>query len=160
MKREHPLDLTLSIIAGLALIAMMCLTSLDVIGRYFLSRPVPGAFELTELLLVLAIFLAFPSLSYSGGQIETDALAQVIPPRLWRALYRIARLFACACLAYVAWKTWTKAGQIAKAGDTTSALSISLAPFAYLICAMTALACAFELLRFFVPRDGDSETAL
>lgn len=115
MKREQPLDLALSIIAGLALIAMMFLTSLDVIGRYFLSRPVPGAFELTELLLVLAIFLAFPSLSYSGGQIETDALAQVIPPRLWRALYRIARLFAWAiCPAAWQWQQWAPVPALAR----------------------------------------------
>lgn len=157
MNFDRRLEQALSVLAGVALMAMMFLTSLDVVGRYFFGRPVPGAFELTELLLVVVIFLAMPSLSWSGGQIETDALAQVIPPRPWHVLYRIARVFAAVCLAYVAWKAWGKAGQIARAGDTTSALGITLAPFAYLICGMTALACVFEVLRFFVPHDGKGE---
>lgn len=45
------LDRLLAWLCGLTLLAMMFLTFADVIGRYFLSRPVVGAFELTEILL-------------------------------------------------------------------------------------------------------------
>jgi TRAP-type transport system small permease protein len=151
------LDDLLTLLAGVALMSMMFLTAVDVVGRYFFARSVPGAFELTELMLVVIIFLALPSLSYSGGQIETDLFESAMPPALWRGLYRAARLLAAFCLAYVAWKSWTKAGNM-KITDTTSALGIALLPFAYLITIMTALAALVELYRWLIPlTPADSE---
>jgi TRAP-type transport system small permease protein len=144
------LDDVLTLLSGIALISMMLLTSLDVVGRYFFGRSISGAFELTELLLVSIIFLALPSLSYSGGQIETDLFESMLPARLWQWLYRAARLVAAFCLAYVAWKCWSKAGNM-KLTDTTSALGITLLPFAYLIAVMTALAALIEFYRWRKP---------
>jgi TRAP-type C4-dicarboxylate transport system permease small subunit len=35
---------------------MMCLTTVDVVGRYVFNSPVLGAFELTEFLVLILIF--------------------------------------------------------------------------------------------------------
>jgi len=44
---------------------MMVLTFVDVVGRYLLNRPLRGAFELTELGLVVLIFAGLPLVSHA-----------------------------------------------------------------------------------------------
>ncbi|MBA4267200.1 MAG: TRAP transporter small permease, partial [Comamonadaceae bacterium] len=44
------------LMAALALFAIMWLTLVDVSGRKFLSNSVPGALEITEILMVVVIF--------------------------------------------------------------------------------------------------------
>ena len=46
----------LGVAASAILFAMMLLTTVDVVARYVFNRPLRGAFEVTELLLVVLIF--------------------------------------------------------------------------------------------------------
>ena len=49
-------DALLGVVASAILFAMMALTVVDVVARYVFSRPLRGAFEITELLLLALIF--------------------------------------------------------------------------------------------------------
>ena len=46
--------------AAVLLFAMMVLTFVDVWGRYFFNSPVPGGFEVTELMMAALIFAGLP----------------------------------------------------------------------------------------------------
>ncbi len=46
----------LAYIGALSLFAMMCLTVADVAGRYIFSKPILGAYELTEFMVLVLIF--------------------------------------------------------------------------------------------------------
>ena len=46
--RERRADAILGVAASAILLAMMLLTFVDVVARYVFSRPVRGAFEVTE----------------------------------------------------------------------------------------------------------------
>src|SRR5688572_18642940 len=50
----------LSVTAGAMICVMMLVTTIDVAGRYFLNRPLFGAFEVTEILMGLVIFAGMP----------------------------------------------------------------------------------------------------
>ena len=52
--------------AAAILFAMMVLTTVDVVARYVFNRPLRGAFEITELLLVVLIFAGLPLVSLAG----------------------------------------------------------------------------------------------
>lgn len=49
---------------GLTLFALMVVTSVDVVGRYFFNSPRPGAVELARLMLATLVFLAFPVVTW------------------------------------------------------------------------------------------------
>lgn len=51
------------LLAGVALLAIMLLTLVDVLGRKRASQLLPGALELTEILMVVVIFSALPLVS-------------------------------------------------------------------------------------------------
>ena len=75
-KKMEWLSSNLSYLGSIALFAMMSLTTVDVVGRYFFNKPVLGAFELTEFLVLILIFsflaparqrkAMWPSISYSS----------------------------------------------------------------------------------------------
>ena len=46
-------------ISSILLFVLVFLITLDVIGRYAFDSPIPGTFEVTEVLMVFIVFLAF-----------------------------------------------------------------------------------------------------
>ena len=79
-------DALLGVAASAILLAMMLLTVVDVVARYVFSRPVRGAFEITELMLVVLIFAGLPLVSFSDEHAVMDFIDRVLGPRTQRAL--------------------------------------------------------------------------
>ena len=74
--------------AGAAALAfLVVLTVVDVVGRYALSAPAPGATELTEFGVAALVFAALPAVTWRGGHVAVDLLDRFVPParRRWRA---------------------------------------------------------------------------
>ena len=130
------------VMAALGLFGIMVLTLVDVSGRKLLSASVPGALEITELLLVLVIFSGLPLVSLRGEHVVFDSLDALLPAALRRAQQVLVNGLCAAALAGIAWLMWLKAGQLAEYGDTTAQLKMSLAPFVRImsvLCSVTAL---------------------
>ena len=65
-----------------ALMGMMVLTAFDVFGRYFLNRPIRGALELTEFLLVIAVSAGFAYTQTTNGHISVELFVMRLPEML------------------------------------------------------------------------------
>ena len=66
----------LGIAASALLLMMMVLTFADVVARYLLNRPIRGAFEITELTLLVLIFAGLPLVSHADENVPgLDATA-------------------------------------------------------------------------------------
>ena len=65
--------------AALALFLMMMLTVVDVVGRKFLGHSVFGSLELTELAMLVLIFMALPVATLAGQQIYFDLFDAWLP---------------------------------------------------------------------------------
>jgi len=59
-------------LAGTALVLLMLIVLVDVLGRNLLNRPLAAGTELTELLMALMVFLAFPLLAWRQRDITVD----------------------------------------------------------------------------------------
>ena len=150
-KWEKRADAILGIAASALLFAMMVLTFFDVLGRYLFNRPIKGAFELTELGLLVLIFAGLPLVSHADEHVTMDFIDRLLGERgrdIWiRALHAV-----CAVIFFfIAWQTWIKAGKIAGYGDTTDVLGILVGPFVYFMTAMLALTGAVHVFKVFVP---------
>ncbi len=139
------------LLAAAALFAIMVLTLVDVSGRKAISTSVPGALELTELLMVVVIFAGLPLVSLRGEHVVFDSLDSYLPSRLQRLQIAVMDLVCAAALAGVTGLMWTKAGQIAAFGDTTAALKIAQAPFVYLMSVLCGLTAFVHLLLVVAP---------
>ena len=133
-------DALLGVVASAILLAMMLLTVVDVIARYVFSRPVRGAFEVTELMLVVLIFAGLPLVSYSEEHAVMDFIDRVTGARGRRMLRRAVEAASGAFMFLLAWLTWLKADRIWAYRDATDVLRIVYGPFVYFMAVTLALA--------------------
>ena len=69
---KRRLEVLLGVAASAILFAMMMLTTVDVVARYFVRRPIRGAFEVTELMLLVLIFAGLPLVSFTDEHAIMD----------------------------------------------------------------------------------------
>lgn len=92
-----------SLAAGLCVIIIMAVGAIDVIGTTFFDRPVPGAYELTETMMVAAVFLALALSQAEGRHIRVDVLIVRLGPRARAVFDLVAHLMTAAVFGLIAW---------------------------------------------------------
>ena len=137
----------LEVVAAALLIALMLVTGLDVIGRYALNAPLPGAFELTQLLLAALIFTALPLVSRAGGHVEVDLVVAALPAPLVRALGVLAAVVSAGVLVFYAFRLALLGIGQWEDGTRSVSLAIPYAPVAMLGAASVLLAALYALRR-------------
>jgi TRAP-type transport system small permease protein len=156
---EDRIDAALGVASSVLLMGMMVLTFADVVGRYLLNRPIRGAFEVTELALLVLIFAGLPLVSRADEHVTMDFIDRVLPPAGQRMLVRLVHVICAAIMFFLTWQVWIKAGKIAGYGDTTDVLRIAVGPFVYFMDAMIALTGLVHVYKAFVPGDGAASQA-
>jgi TRAP-type C4-dicarboxylate transport system permease small subunit len=145
------LDRVLGAAAALVLFCMMTLTTADVIGRYFFNRPLRGAFEVTELLLLTLIFAGLPLASRAGEHVTLDFIDHVLGPTGRSLLRRGIDLLCGIIVLALAWRVWVKADKIAGYADTTDVLRVPVAPFVYFMTVMVAITGIVHIAKAIFP---------
>jgi TRAP-type C4-dicarboxylate transport system permease small subunit len=144
---------TLGYVAAVVMFCLMLLTCVDVVGRYFLNKPLPGGFELTEILLAALIFAGLPLVSLRNEHVTVDLFDPVTPDWLFRIQHMVACAIGFACTGYLAWRLWLRAEHMDRAGETTAQLKIKLAYLTYSMSVLMAFtAVALVVLAFRRPQ--------
>ena len=139
----------LGYIAAAVMFGLMALTCVDVVGRYFLNRPVPGGFELTEILLAALIFAGLPLVSLRDEHVTVDLFDPVTPDWLFRIQHVVACAVGVVCSGYLAWRLWLRAEHMDRVGETTAVLKIKLAWLTYSMSLLMAFAAIALLVLAF-----------
>jgi TRAP-type C4-dicarboxylate transport system permease small subunit len=158
---ERRADAVLGIAASILLFCLMTLTFADVVARYLLNHPIRGAFEITELGLLVLIFAGLPLVSHADEHVTMDFIDRMLPPRALTVLVRIVHGVVCLIFGFLGWQVVIKAGRISRYGDTTDVLLIMIGPFVYFMAAMIFLTALVHLFKVFVPgarRAGQATT--
>jgi len=140
-------DALLGVVASAILFAMMALTVVDVVARYVFSRPLRGAFEVTELMLLVLIFAGLPLVSFSDEHATMDFIDRILGPRSQRWLERAVQLTNAAFMFLLMWLVWGKADRIWAYRDSTDVLRIVYGPFVYFMAVTLGLAGAIHLYK-------------
>ncbi|HWM41686.1 MAG TPA: TRAP transporter small permease [Burkholderiales bacterium] len=127
---------------------MMTLTFVDVVARYVFNRPLRGAFEVTELLLLVLIFGGLPLVSHADEHVTMDFIDKLLGRGrdLWQ---RAVQMLCAAIMFLLTWLVWIKANRISAYGDATDVLRILYGPFVYFMALMIALAGLIHLYKVF-----------
>src|SRR5260370_3261840 len=118
----------------------MLVVVVDVVARYLFNFPLRGAFEFTELLLLVLIFAGLPLVSHADEHVTMDFIDRVLPPHGTRALVRAVHVLCAAIMFFLTWQMWIKAGRISGYGDTTNVINIPVVPFLYFMTPSITLA--------------------
>lgn len=129
-----------SIAAGLMVAAMMFITTIDVVGRYFFGRPLFAAFEVTEILMGLIIFAGLPLATAAREHITISILVERMSSRVQEFITRFFEL-ACAAICFaMGWRMWVYGARLWRTGDQTLELRVSIGLLAQLMAALVILA--------------------
>jgi len=148
---ERRADAVLGIAASILLSCLMLVTFVDVVARYLFNRPIRGAFEVTELLLLVLIFAGLPLVSHADEHVTMDFIDRMLPAPAVPVLIRAVHALVAAVFFFLTWQVIIKAGRISAYGDTTDVLRIAVGPFVYFMAAMIFLSGLVHLFKVFVP---------
>ena len=145
-------EAVLGVAASTILFIMMLLTFVDVVARYVFNRPLRGAFEVTELMLVVLIFAGLPLVAFADEHAVMDFIDHLLGPRGRTLLQRGIHALSAAFMGLLTWLMWIKAGRIWDYGDATDVLRILYGPFVYFMAASLALAGLIHIYKVFERR--------
>ena len=145
------LDHLLGFVASVILFALMLLTFVDVFARYAFNHPLRGAFEMTEIMLVVSIFAGLPLVSRADEHVTMDFIDHLLGRRGTARLQQGVQVICAAIMALLGWLTWLKADKIAGYGDTTDVLHVPIAPFVYFMALMIFATGLVHVAKVFYP---------
>lgn len=130
-------------LAGVTMVLLLLWTVGDIIGRTFFSRPFPGTVELTELAVVVLVYLGLARAENDDAHIAVDLLYVRLGARAQLAVRVVAGLLSFLVVAVMTWRLALFAGQLEAGGFTTGVLRIPLYPVAIVgVVGATAFALA------------------
>ena len=139
------------------IVFLALLTLVDVLGRYLFSAPVPGALEITELVLALMIGLALPLVERRQAHITVDFVDGIRAPRFQRVRRILLGLVMAGALGVAARQMLVQAEDYALGNEHTMYFEIPAAPIAFAIAASLAIGAAIALATSLrPPRDADA----
>lgn len=141
------LDRWLGGVCTVLLVGMAGLTLADVILRYGLNSPVPGAFEITQLMLATLIFSALPLTTGAGDHVEVD-IFYGLANNTWRRIMRVlGDGISCIALSVISWRLLVHANKLFEDGSVTNELFLPLAPVGWIGAATALLSAILAFLR-------------
>lgn len=129
-------------------IVMMLLSTFDVTGRYFFSKPVPGAIEMSEFMLGIFGILGMAYTHIKGANVKVTILTQALPPRAEKLLESITSLLSFQIMGMLVWYGIVSGIEEFHAGTTTDTLGISIYPLYFLLSVGAGILCLELLLNF------------
>jgi TRAP-type transport system small permease protein len=133
--------------AGAALVGLLALVLFDVVMRYALRLPFLGAYEMSELLMVLIVFLALPYCGATGGHVAVDVLAPWLDRPGLRWLNALIHVAGAVLMALIAWQATLYAMSSMARGEATNMLRIAKYPFELVTAASAAIFAIVLLLQ-------------
>jgi len=129
----------LAILAGFVLLWLMVLTVAAAVTRKLFHSPILGVFDLSEVTLLVLVFLGLAYCGRTGGHISVDLIVGVVKPGILRVMDVVVRLCGGAFLLFVSWETIDRALEARAEHEATNMLFIQLYPFFLLVAAGFAI---------------------
>lgn len=108
IERVERVLLSLSIITGFATLLIILIVVIDVTGRFLFNAPFHSGVEVSELLLVILVFLGLAAAQQQRQNYAIELLTQHFPPWLQQAFELIGYV---ACLLIVVFLAWPSTRQ-------------------------------------------------
>ena len=120
----------LHLLAGLILVLVMLVTMIDVVGRSFFDSPFRGTIELTEMAMVVIVYLGLGYAAHEGDHISVDLIDAQVGPRMRLALAVFTGIFGAGVIGMLTWNLYRFADRLDLGGYTTGVLKLSQGPVA------------------------------
>lgn len=136
-------------IAGLALICMMVVITLNVFGRLAFDAPLLGAIEIGGLAGVVLISIAMFHTEKEKSNVYVEALITHLPQPIRSLADAVTRLTSLLMIALLFWAVFKDALFAAQFNEPTLVLGIYTAPFKFIWAAGLLMLCLYLLRNIY-----------
>jgi TRAP-type C4-dicarboxylate transport system permease small subunit len=148
----------LAIAGGGLLLVAVAVTLVSVTGRYAFAQPVPGDYELVEMLCAVGVFLFLPYTHAVGGNIRADFFTSGLPERWRRRLDLVHDLIFALIAVLLTWRVGAGFANKVSSGEVSILIGIPIwwaFGFACLSMALLAVVCFWRVARAFGESRGE-----
>jgi len=111
---------------GLVLLVIAVMTTWSAAAGWLAGKPLPGDFELTEVLVAIAVFAFLPYCQQTDANVTADLFTAKAGPRALAAFRMFGALLALAVALLLTWRTWAGLLDYRKYVETTAILKIPI----------------------------------
>lgn len=131
--------------AAVFLLVITLLTFTAVMMRYVFAIPFPGSFDVSRLLLGVAILWGIAVAAHRGSHITVDILWQAAPRWAQKGMDLLGDLLFAGFMGIFAWMLLQHVEKTRSSGQTTFELSIPIWPF-YAVAWLGVVLCVLVLI--------------
>ena len=139
----------LLVIAGIALISMMTVITVNVFGRLFFHAPLLGAIEIGGLAGVVLIAISLFYTEKEQRNVYVEALVMHLPTRIRSLVDAAMRLLSLAAVALLFWAAFEDAMFSAQFNEPTLVLGIYTSPFKFVWALGLLILCLYLLKNIY-----------
>ena len=114
----------MAILAGLMFCIESVMSVASVVGRATIGEPVPGDYELVQMLSAMGIAMCLPYCQLKKGHVFVDFFTMWAPAGLKRALDAISALLLAGSSFVLAWRIWEGMLEMREYGETSMVISL------------------------------------
>jgi TRAP-type C4-dicarboxylate transport system permease small subunit len=134
-------------IAGGAVVAMMLLTTADIVLRAF-RHPIPGTYEIVGLIGSLAISFSLAYTSIEKGHIAVEFLVNRFSAPIQALISAANALIATILFAIISWQSVLYGTDFLLRGEVSMTIQMPIYPFVYGVAAGCGLLCPVLIVEF------------
>lgn len=134
----------LAIVGMLVMVLVAIYTVVDVLLRYFLNAPLPGAVDIVTYGLALAVGAVMPWGLFSGQHVSVPLVVDRLPDPLRRVADALVTTVVAVFMVVLTWRLALFAIARFETGETMWILGIVLWPFWTGVATLFALACLVQ----------------
>lgn len=117
---------------AVVLTAMMLMTCVDVVGRFF-NRPILGAIEIVGFLSTLTVALALPYTHRMDGHIGVELFIRMFSERTQTVVALCTSILSLLLFSVITWRMFDYAGIMRKSGEVSMSLKFPEYVIIYLV---------------------------
>lgn len=141
---------TLSAAAGTVLAAMMFLMATDVVCRYILNSPIPGALELVEYLMAICMPLSIAYCAARRSHVSVEMVVERFPHTIQRGIQLVVTIISVSFIGLVSWQSVLNVFDSYQSKITSAVLHIPAYPFAVPVAIGMTFYAVFMLLQLII----------
>jgi TRAP-type C4-dicarboxylate transport system permease small subunit len=126
---------------------MIFLVAADAIGRYVFNRPIIGVLEITELMMLFIVFLAFAYVESENAHVRVDLVISRFPRKIRLYIECLVTLISLGTIGIIAWQAVLYSLELRQQGNLTASLGVPISPFLLVVAFGCLLFCCQLILK-------------
>jgi TRAP-type C4-dicarboxylate transport system permease small subunit len=140
----------ISLIGLVGLLVLAGITVGEVLLRWLFKYPIPGVYDLSQLVVIIVIASCLPLVCAERNHITVRLLGTILGKRANELLEAFGALITMIIFGLMAWQLWIYANELAASNQTTWLILLPVSPWWRVATILIALCFPIQMVTFYL----------